>query len=399
VAATEDPRESAAVVPAYAETHPRPGPLAALTQAALALPILIATARAGAAQVGEVGNAALGYKERGLIKVTEPVLWGKLAIDDVWEFEASGALDIVTGASPELVTNLSGTPVQSVTGASINDRRRTTEVRAKRRFGDFALAVSRAVSNEEDYRSHANSVEGEANFDERRTTVALGIGRSNDRIGSSIDPLLDERRTTREYLAGVTRVLSPLALVQSTVTLTRGRGWFNDPYKSTLTFYPDENLPVLFPDRRPDHRNALAWLTRYRQHFPAANGTLQADYRYFRDDWGIRAHTLEVAWQQDLGDRWSVRPALRYYTQSAADFYAPVVPRPRPEILSSDQRLAAFGGVSPSLRVILRLEGGLTVEGTAGYVYDARSLRPGGGSDAFTALRAVYGILSLSRAF
>jgi hypothetical protein len=76
VAATEDPRESAAVVPAYAGTPPRPGPLAALTQAALALPILIASARAGAAQVGEVGIAALGYKERGLIKVTEPVLWG-----------------------------------------------------------------------------------------------------------------------------------------------------------------------------------------------------------------------------------------------------------------------------------------------------------------------------------
>lgn len=388
MAATEDPRGER-----------RPGPLAALTQAALALPILIASARAGAAQVGEIGIAALGYKERGLIKVTEPLLWGKLAIDEVWEFEASGAVDIVTGASPELVTNLSGTPVQSVTGASINDRRTTSHVRAKRRLGDYSLAVSRTVSNEEDYHSHAYAVQGEADFDERRTTLALGIGRANDRIGSSTDAALDEPRTTREYLAGVTRVLSPLAVVQSTLTISRGRGWFNDPYKSTLTFYPDESLPVLFPDRRPDHRDALAWLTRYRRHFPEANGTLQAEYRYFRDDWGIRAHTLEVAWQQQLGDRWSLRPALRYYTQSAADFYAPVVPRPQPEVLSSDQRLAAFGGLSPSLRVILRLEDGLTVEGTAGYVHDARSLRLGGGSDAFTTRRAVYGILSLSRAF
>jgi hypothetical protein len=201
-------------------------------------------------------------------------------------------------------------------------------------------------------------------------------------------------------MLGVTRVLTPLSLVQSTVTATRGHGWYNDPYKLTLTFYPDQILPVLMADRRPDHRDTLSWLTRYRRHFPDANGTLQADYRYFRDDWGIRAHTLELAWQQDLGERWAVRPALRYYTQSAADFYSPLIPRPQPEILSSDQRLAAFGGLSPSLRLTYRLESGMVIEGTAGYVHDARSLHfGGGGSEAYTTLRAVYGLVSVSRPF
>ncbi len=350
--------------------------------------------------MGEVGLAALGYRERGLMKVSEPLLWGKLQLDDVWEFEASGVLDMVTGASPELLTNVSGKPVQSVTGASVKDRRTTSDLRAKRRFGDFSLSVSRTVSNEHDYHSHAYSVQGELDLDQRLTTLALGIGRSDDRIGSSIDAALDEPRGTREYLAGVTQVLSPLSLVESTITVSRGEGWYNDPYKSTLTFYPDRVLPLFVTDTRPGHRNELAWLTRYRRRFPGRNATLQADYRYFRDDWGIRAHTLELAWQQDFGARWSVRSALRYYTQGAADFYSPVVPRPQPAVLSSDQRLGAFGGLSPSLRVILRLEDGLTIEGTAGYVHDAASLRlGGGGSEAFSTLRAVYGILSISRPF
>ena len=378
----------------------RGGALAALTQAALALPILLASAKAGAAHVGEVGLAALGYRERGLMKVTEPVLWGKLLLDDVWEFEASGALDIVSGASPELVTNVSGRPVQSVTGASVRDRRTASELRAKRRFGDFSLSVSRTVSNEHDYHSHAYAVQGGLDLDERRTTLAVGIGRSGDRVGSSIDPALNEPRDTREYLAGVTQVLSPLAAVESTITVSRGKGYYNDPYKATLTFYPDRVVPLFAPDTRPDHRNELAWLTRYRRYFPGRGGTLQIDYRYFRDDWGIRAHTLDLAWQQELGERWSVRPALRYYSQGAADFYSPVVPRPQPQALSSDQRLAAFGGLSPSLRVILRLEGGLTIAGTAGYVHDAASLHlGGGGSEAFSTLRAVYGIVSISRPF
>ena len=95
-----------------------------------------------------------------------------------------------------------------------------------------------------------------------------------------------------------------------------------------------------------------------------------------------------------------MRPALRYYAQSAANFYSPVIPKPQPDVLSSDQRLGAFGGLSPSLRAIVRFDNGLRVEATGGYVYNARSLHLGGsGSEAFVPLRAVYGLVSVSREF
>ena len=371
----------------------------ALMKAALALPILLVPAKAAAAEVGEVGITVLGYKERGLMKVTEPVLWGRAQFLEVWEVQASAAVDIITGASPQLVSNASGTPVQSISGASINDRRNTGDVKVTRRFGDFSLSASRALSKENDYHSKSFGLEGRLDLNQRNTTLVAGYGASNDRVLSRDDVRLNERRDTREYLAGVTQLLSPTALVQSTLAWSRGKGWYNDPYKLTFTFFPD-GLPLLMADRRPDHRDTFAWLTRYRRHFPEAHGTLQADYRYYSDDWGIRAHTLEVAWQHALSERWAVRPALRYYTQDAADFYSPTVPTPRPEILSSDQRLAAWGGLSPSLRVIARLEGGITVEGTVGYVHNARNLHLGGeSSPAFETLRAVYGILGISRAF
>jgi hypothetical protein len=367
--------------------------------AALALPILVVPAKAGAADVGEVGITLLGYKERGLMKVTEPVLWGEAQFLDVWEVKASAAMDVITGASPRLVTNVSGKPVQSISGASISDHRKTGDVKVTRRFDDFALAVSHALSKEHDYRSKAYGVEGRWDLNQRTTTLTAGYGRSNDRVGSHDNPTLNEPRDTNEYLAGVTQVISPTQLVQSTLAWSRGTGWYNDPYKLTVTFYADAP-PLLMGDTRPDHRNSLAWLTRYRAHSPALNGTLQAEYRYYRDDWGIRAHTLEVAWQQSLNERWSLRPALRYYTQDAADFYAPLIPRPQPAILSSDQRLGAWGGVSPSLRAILHVDGGLKIEATLGYVYNARSLHLGGsGSAAFEALRAYYGIVGISRAF
>jgi hypothetical protein len=370
-----------------------------LLKAALALPILAIPARAGALETGEVGLSLMGYKERGLMKVTEPVAWGRAQFGDGWEVRASAAVDIVTGASPELVTNITGFPVQTITGASVEDRRTLWDVKVSKRIGEATLSVSGAHSKEEDYLSRALGFEGRFDLNDRKTTVILGYGQSNDRVRSADDPTLDEPRDTHEYLVGVSQVLSPVSALQATIQWSHGRGWYNDPYKHTLTFYP-VGAPNFAFDTRPDHRDSLAAMVRYRHHVPSVAGTLQADYRYFSDDWGIRAHTLEVAWSQTVADRWTLRPALRYYTQSQADFYTPVIPRPQPAILSSDQRLGAFGGISPSLRAQVELADGWRVEATAGYIYNSSSLRVGGnGSEAFETLRAYYGIVGVSRAF
>jgi len=367
--------------------------------AALALPIAAIPARAVAAEANEMGFTVLGYKEKGLMKVTEPIVWARGTIREVWEVEASAAIDIISGASPQLVTNVSGRPVNSITAASITDRRNTADAKVTRRFDDFAVSVSRTISDENDYNSRAFGLGAEWSLNQKNTTLAVGYGKSDDRVGSRDDPTLHQRRDTKEYLVGITQVLSPVAIVQSTVTRAEGRGWYNDPYKLTFTFF-DRGVPLLLADTRPDHRDTLAWLTRYRRHFPSAHGSLQFDYRYYRDDWGIRAHTLEAAWEQTLDERWSVRPALRYYTQSAADFYTPVATNPPAAILSSDQRLGAWGGLSPSIRVSRRLERAITIEGTLGYVHDARNLRFGGsGSGAFETLRAVYGIVGVRYPF
>ena len=373
--------------------------LLALSRAALALPIAAIPVKAGAAETGEMGFTVLGYRERGLIKVVEPVLWANARIAEVWEVQGSLAVDIVSGASPETVSNVSGEPVQVISAASIRDRRNLADLKVSRRFGELTLGASRSYSEENDYLSHAYGLEARWDLNERNTTLAFGYGHSNDRIGSTFDPTLDERRDTREYLVGITQVLSPLDVLQSTITFTRGHGWYSDPYKSTRTFYPN-GAPVFMFDTRPGSRETLSWFNRYRRHFPGAEGTLQAEYRFFRDDWDVTAHTLEAGWHQAIGERWAVRPALRYYTQEAARFYSPLIPRPQPEEQSSDPRLAAFGGLEAIVRGIYRIEGGFTFEATVGHIHNSKGLHLGGnGSTVFTTLRAWYGVLSISHPF
>ena len=364
----------------------------------MALPILAVPAKSGAAEVGEVGFTILGYRERELIKVVEPVLWGNARIAEVWEVQGSLAVDIVSGASPETVTNISGEPTQVVSGASIRDRRKLADFKVSRRLGELTLGFSRSYSDENDYTSHAYGLDGRYDFNQRNTTLALAYGHSNDRIRSTLDPALDERRDTREYLVGITQVLSPVDVIQSNVTFTKGHGYYNDPYKQTRTFYPD-GPPAFMFDTRPSSREMLAWFTRYRRHFPGPEATLQAEYRFFRDDWDVRAHTMEAAWQQQVDERWAIRPALRYHSQDAARFYAVLIPRPQPAELSSDPRLASFGGLTASVRAILRTEG-FNFEATIGQIYNSKDLHLGGdGSPVYNTLRAWYGVLSVSRPF
>jgi len=140
------------------------------------------------------------------------------------------------------------------------------------------------------------------------------------------------------------------AIVQSNVTYSTGRGCYDDPYKPG--------------DTRPDSRRVFAWLTRVNQYLPAFDATLKFSYRLLRDSFGSVANALEVAWHQPLPEGWSAMPSLRYYTQSAADFYFDP-PFPRGFVLgrsyTADTRLAAFGAFTPGIAVAKTLPDGWSV--------------------------------------
>ncbi len=46
-------------------------------------------------------------------------------------------------------------------------------------------------------------------------------------------------------------------------------------------------------------------------------------YRFYTDDWGVRAHTAELEMPIKINPFFSVTPFYRYYTQTAANYFAP----------------------------------------------------------------------------
>ena len=66
-------------------------------------------------------------------------------------------------------------------------------------------------------------------------------------------------------------------------------------------------------------------------------------YRYYYDDWGISGHTASIEIPIKLGSKFTVYPNYRYYTQTAADYFAPYLEHlSTDEYYTSDYDLSAF---------------------------------------------------------
>jgi hypothetical protein len=168
-------------------------------------------------------------------------------------------------------------------------------------------------------------------------------------------PLRPDHENKQSYsgFLGLSQVLGRGTAVQSTITYALGNGFLSDPYKQALVI--DEPLA----DSRPDLRNQIAWLSRFRHHFSGLNATFHADYQFYWDDWNITAHTLEVAWYQSLFGSIRVIPSFRYYSQGQADFYANFYEQVRSDgYYSSDYRLSPYGALAWKIKAETRFATG-----------------------------------------
>lgn len=322
----------------------------ALLAAAMLLPSL---AHAEAApERGAISVKYLYYKEDqpGLdrVQVHAPSVSVMAPIAGEWTVAASATMDDVSGASPRFHTAVSG-------ASRMDDLRKAGDVTVTRYLPHGTVSVGAAFSTEHDYRSRALSLQATFDSEDKNTTWALGLGGTDDAINPVNRIVRNEGRQTVSVLAGVTRVFTPVDVGQLTYTHSGGHGYYSDPYK--------------FPDNRPRKRDQDTLLAQWNHRFVDADATSRLSYRYYRDSFGVSAHTLSGEWVQSLANGWTLTPNLRLYSQRAADFYfdpvydaklgAPFPPGYAfggSAFVSADQRLSAFGAVTAGLKVAKQID-------------------------------------------
>lgn len=358
VAATELDNPSSPHAPAAARSRG----FGSVVMAALALPAVMPLAAHAetAPEQGVLSLRHLSYQEQQKVQVryptydgTEPGTFKRLKVDSPsihllapigtrWSLEASGVQDEVSGATPRFYTD--------VTGASqMQEKRKAGDLKVTRHFDRAGLSLGVTHSTENDYKSTAYSLDTRFSTDDNNTTVNIGFGAARDKINPVNQIVENETKNTNEVIVGVTQALNANDLMQVNLSYSEGRGYYSDPYK--------------LRDVRPDRRKQAAGLARWNHHFSGTGGTLRSSYRYYRDSFGIRAHTAEMGLVQAVGSAFYLTPSIRYHDQSSARFYydpvpdaslypGPLVPQ---QYRTVDQRMAAFGAITLGLKAELRL--------------------------------------------
>lgn len=325
---------------------------AALAAATTALLAPLAPAQA-AETPWQVDSALLAYGEGGgRVRALEPVVSMRRTDAADRTMGLRFTLDTLTGASPngavaqpgpQTFTSPSGQRTyDTAAGAlpldpSFKDTRVALAGSYERPWGrDQRLSLGLNASHEYDFTSLGASAAVARDFDRRNTTLSLGLSLEADRLRpvggqpAGLQPAFgaarprDDGGNTRQVadlLLGWTQVVSRGWLMQLNLGLGRSSGQHSDPYK-VLSVLDAGGLLTgdrYVAERRPGSRtrSSLFWSHK----LSLGPGVADASYRWYRDDWGVRAHTLDLRWRQPLGEGLFVQPHWRRHHQGAADFW------------------------------------------------------------------------------
>ncbi len=290
-----------------------------------------------------------GYDKR--MRINSPMAWARSSIGEHDQIEGSFVYDAMSGASPQYHDTLSG-----ASGKGIEDAREAGDIALTHTMEEMSVSVGTSFSHEDDYDSIGGTLETRFWSEDRNTIVGLGFSGSSDQVGSTNDSTLDESKRALGGGIGITQILTPRAMMQSNLTYASSDGYLSDPYKTL--------------DLRPRSRDQWAWLTRYVLYVPQFDSSLHADYRLFRDSWGVIAHTYALSYHQPLGEAWMITPRLRYYSQSKADFYENTFPPENPgdEFYTADQRMSGFGSVTAGVKISRSFMSDLSVQLSVDYL-------------------------------
>lgn len=254
-------------------------------------------------------DAMYHYYDGGGVKVTGPALLVRKGITENVSVYGRYYTDTISSASVDVVT----------TASPYRDKREEKGVGVDYLHGNSLMQLSVANSLENDYLADTFNFNVSHELNGGLTTVTLGYTRGQD-IVKRTNSTFQEDINRYQFRLGVSQVLTRSLLIGLDFEDVAEEGYLNNPYRSARI------LGAYTPERYPGTRDSQAVAIRAIKGFAGetrpVSSTVRLEYRYFRDNWDIRADTVEAGYQRYFGDRWTLEGRYRYYRQSAASFYS-----------------------------------------------------------------------------
>jgi len=254
-------------------------------------------------------DAMYHYYEGGDVKVSGPALLVRRNVGDSVSVTGRYYMDSISSASPDVVSG----------GSPYKDRREEFGLGFDVLHGNSVFSAFVSTSTENDYQADTYSLNVSHELFGGLTTVNMGYSQGHD-VVSRVDTSFESEVNRYSYRLGLSQVLSKSLLLGVNYEGIAEAGYLQNPYRyaRVLGAYTEE----IYPGTRDSQALALRLVKGFAQSSRPVGSSLRADYRYYRDNWGINSHTLGAAYQFYIGDRWLGDVHSRYYQQSAASFYS-----------------------------------------------------------------------------
>ena len=241
----------------------------------------------------------------GGVSATGPALLVRKSVADRFSLSASYYVDAVSNASIDVVT----------TASPYREHRTEYGFSADYVYRDSQITFGTSSSHEPDYTADSASVDVAQEVFGGMTTVSLGFTRGSDKVGKHDAPEFADTARHWQYRLGLTQILTPRWIMSANVEALSDDGYLGSPYRVARVF------GAAVPERSPRTRSARAIKFRVIGDI-GSRSAVHADYRYFRDTWEIKAHTLELGYSRYFGEAWLADTFLRFYSQKHALFYS-----------------------------------------------------------------------------
>ncbi len=340
-------------------------------------------------------GSVLTYSEPDRVSALETIITAEKNFDDTAKLSYKVVLDSLTGASAngailqdsvQTFTRPSGngqytiSPLTTPLDDTFKDTRAQLNVSWTDIIGeDSRYTVGTNLSREYDYRSISFNGEFAKDFDRKNTTLSVGLSLASDTVSpeggrplgfssmvidsgqfANEDTYRQAFNATRidgdgsidttELLLGWTQIVNRRMIMQFNYGYADISGYLTDPFKVLSVIDNNAIAQDYVYESRPESRKQHSLFGMMKYHLE--DSIVDFSYRYLTDDWEIKSHTLDFKWHIFSNDNTFWEPHIRFYQQSAADFYKPYMLQGQatPEFASADYRVGEMSAVTLGLK-------------------------------------------------
>lgn len=272
----------------------------------------------------------------GGVSVIGPALLVRKSIGDSVSVSGRHYIDSISAASPDVIS----------AGSPYRDKREEFGLGVDVLHGNSLVTAFLSSSKENDYQADTFGLNVAHEYFGGLTTVNLGYSQGQDLV-QRVDTDFERGIDRYNFRLGLSQVLSKSLLLGIAYEDIAENGYLQNPYRSARIL--GASTEEIYPNTRDSQALALRLIKGFSEGSRPVGSSVRGEYRYFRDNWGIRSKTLGVAYQRHFGAGWLGEVRYRYYQQSAASFYSDNFPEAR-TYMARDKELSTFHSHSIGLK-------------------------------------------------